>query len=380
MNRFVSRALCLCLGGFGASVSYGQEVQTLKIGGILPLSGPMAPYGVEVKNGVELALATIKTQNAPLARRLQWKVVDDQSLSKMAEDSAKSLLTTHRVDVLIGSLTSLATQAISRVALDAKRPLIVPTATDAHLTAQNPYAFRASLTDYQQGEAIAAFLSGQLRAKRVAILSDPDSEYAKAMASGFSKRFVADGGEVVSEQVYSAGSSGLELSEQIKAIRQARPQAVVIPGYYPEAAAFLRQAKDAALTVPVIGGDGWDSPALHQLAGRVAVDGHFFITHFSANNPDETVRHFVNAYRERFGKEPTQLAAMGYDAMLLVANALERANNTLPPTILRTLKETNGAPGLGGKMRFGPARHIIKPAMVIGTAASGNSFHARVEL
>ena len=132
-------------------------------------------------------------------------------------------------------------------------------------------------------------------------------------------------------------------------------------GYYPEAAIITRQARELGLQVPILGGDGWVGDALKN--GREALNNTYISNHYSGDNPDPIVQNFVNAYRAKYGQEPDAIAALAYDAVKVLADAMTRAGSTEGPKVRATLA-TADLPGVTGRLKMNAQRNVDKPAVI----------------
>jgi branched-chain amino acid transport system substrate-binding protein len=140
----------------------------------------------------------------------------------------------------------------------------------------------------------------------------------------------------------------------------------------------MKQAQELGISTPMLGTDGWDSPNLAKIAGKRAIRGHYFMAHFSSEDPDPKVQNFVNSYRRRFESMPTIMSAMGYDGMLMLADAFAKAQTNLPGPLIRALESIRKVDGLLGPIHFTNNNTVIKPAVVLATTGSGWRFHSRV--
>jgi len=196
----------------------------------------------------------------------------------------------------------------------------------------------------------------------VAILIDKKNDYSVGLAEFFRKEFEAAGGKIVAEQSYSGGDT--EFRPQLTTIRAASPQAIFIPGFYTEVGQIAIQARDLGLTVPLVGGDGWDSPAVIQIGGK-AVEGAYFSDHYFVGDTRPVVQNFVNEYRRRHGKNPEATAALGYDALKIFAAAAQRAGSTDKKAIRDQIAATKEYVGVSGTITMGADRNPIKPVAMI---------------
>jgi len=197
----------------------------------------------------------------------------------------------------------------------------------------------------------------------VAILSDVSAPYSMGLAQYFREPFLADGGQIVSEQKYTGGDK--DFKAQLTAIKAANPEAIFVPGYYTEAGLIVAQARQLGITVPLFGGDGWEAPELLQIAGN-ALEGTYYSTHFSAENEAPLIKKFVANFRAKNGGEiPDAMAALGYDSAMVLIDAIKRAGTAEGPKLREALAATKDYDGLTGKTTLDAQRNATKSAVII---------------
>jgi branched-chain amino acid transport system substrate-binding protein len=158
--------------------------------------------------------------------------------------------------------------------------------------------------------------------------------------------------------------SDTDFRAQLTRARAFRLEVIFVPAYYPEAGLILRQARQLEIKAQFMGGEGWDSPTLLQVAGKSA-DGAYYVNHFSADNPKPNVQAFVQAYRQRYGTAPDALAALWYDGARLIADAIRRADSADPKRIRDALAATRDFPGVTGSISMDANRNASKPGVVL---------------
>jgi branched-chain amino acid transport system substrate-binding protein len=198
----------------------------------------------------------------------------------------------------------------------------------------------------------------------VAIFTDKTAPYSVGYADNFKTAFTKMGGQVVMEQSYSGGDK--DFRGALTAIKAANPQAILVPGYYADAGSIAKQARDLGITVPLLGGDGWDSPALFDTGGD-AVNGCYFTDHMSVDDPKDAVQNFVKAYHAKYGADnkPDALTALAYDAASLLFDAMKRAPTLTGKEIRDAIAQTKDFPGVTGTITIDANRNASKPAVVL---------------
>jgi len=266
------------------------------------------------------------------------------------------------VVAMLGEVSSSRSLAAAPICQANGVPMISPSSTNPRVTQVGNYIFRVCFTDPFQAEVGARIAWEILKVKKVAILSDVRNDYSVGLQTFFRQHFKGYGGEVVAEQSYSEGDS--DFRAQLTQIKSANPEAIYVPGYYTEVATIARQARELGITVPLIGGDGWDSPRLWEIGGE-ALNGCHFSNHYSVDDPSPAVQKFVADYRKRFNQVPDALAALGYDAARILADAMKRAGSPKGDKVRDALVQTKDFPGVTGTITINNERNAVKPAVVL---------------
>jgi len=359
-------------GGAGGSSSSG----TILVGYYGDLTGDTATFGQSTKDGIDLAVAEIN-QDPPLGRKLEIRTEDDQGKSEQAVSVVTKLITQDRVVAVLGEVASSNSMAAATVCQREKVPMITPASTNPAVTETGDHIFRICFIDPFQGSVMAKFALNTLKAKRAAILSDVKSDYSKGLSQFFKETFTQNGGQIVAEPSYSKGDS--DFNAQLNAIKAANPEVIFIPGYYTEVGTIARQARDQGIKVPLIGGDGWDSPKLFEGAGT-ALEGCYFSNHYSTENKDPRVQQFVTAYKAKFsGREPDAMAALGYDVARIFADAVKRAGDTDPARLRDAIAGTKDFAGVTGTITLDEKRNATKPAVVLEVKGKAFKFVETVQ-
>jgi branched-chain amino acid transport system substrate-binding protein len=179
------------------------------------------------------------------------------------------------------------------------------------------------------------------------------------------------GGTIVSVETYSKGDT--DFRAPLLKVKRDKPQAIYVPGFYSEVALVARQAREVGLTMPLLGGDAWDSQRLLELAGN-ALEGSYYSTHFSPDNPTPELLRIAPAYRERHGRELDAAAVLGYDAARVTMAAIERAENLTGPAIRDAIAKTKDFPGIVGKLTLDAERNPVKPAVILKIRGEKSEF------
>ncbi|MDP3071236.1 MAG: ABC transporter substrate-binding protein [Opitutaceae bacterium] len=358
LPRLLTTALAL-LAACAAPAAEGP----IKIGHYASLTGKDAAFGVATRKGVLLAVEEINARGGVLGRPLEYLVEDMQSKPGEAATVVKKLISRDKVGVMIGANASANSLEAAPICQNAKVPMMAISSTNPRVTQIGDYIFRICFIDPFQGAVLAKFARTSLRAQRVALLTSTNSPYSVGLSAVLRERFTALGGEIVAEQKFAEGDK--DFRAQLTAIRAARPEVIAATGFYSEAALICIQARSLGLTGPIIGGDGWEAPQLTELGGK-AVEGTYYCTYFSADNNAPEVQSFVRRYQVRWSNErPEGVSALGYDAVHVIAAAMERSGATTGPALRDALAATRNHAGVTGQTTIDRQRNSEKAAVML---------------
>jgi branched-chain amino acid transport system substrate-binding protein len=369
------------LAGCNSSTSGdGEKGGTIKIGANLELSGGVASYGQSAKEGIELAIEEINKEGID-GKKLELVTVDNKSDAAEATNGALKLATQDKVVAMIGAATSTNTLAQVQIAQDNKIPLITPTATNATITNKdgklNDFVFRTCFIDPFQGTVAANFATNDLKVKSAAVLIDSSSDYSKGLADSFKKNFTANGGKIVKEEAYIAKDTDFRAT--LTNIKSANPDYIFVPGFYEEVGLIIKQAREIGLNVPIMGGDGWDSPKLVEIAGAQTLNNTFITNHYSSGDSDKKVQDFVAAFKAKYdGKSPDAFTALGYDTVYFLADAIKRAGSSDSAKIQKALEETDGLQLVSGNVKLDKNHDPIKAAVILEYQNGEQQFKTKI--
>ena len=346
---------------FGVSRA-GAAAEPIHMGEFSSLSGREAGLGQYTHMGVQMAVEEINAAGGIDGRPLLVIVEDTQSKAGESATVVRKLITRDHVVAIIGEGASGRCLEGAPIAQRAGIPVVSPAATNPKVTEIGDCIFRVCFTDPFQGTVMAKFAHETLNVRRVGLLSDVASSYSVGLAGYFRRRCAIDGMEIVGEQKFSGGDK--DYRAQLTAIKAARPDALFVPAYYGDAGLILLQARQLGLTIPVLGGDGFEAPELVQIAGAAA-DGAFFPVHFSTSDTSPRSRGFIERYTQRWQKAPTGVSALGYDALNLIADAIRRGKSAEPKAIRAALAATTAFEGITGRIDMDPERNARKPASIV---------------
>ncbi|HYR75374.1 MAG TPA: ABC transporter substrate-binding protein [Pyrinomonadaceae bacterium] len=349
---------CERRGGVGGDNDTGP----IKVGYYGDLSGRTSNFGQSTKNGVMMAADEINKAGGINGRQIQILSEDDEGRPEKAATVVTKLIDQDKVIALLGEVASGNSLAAAPKAQAAKVPMISPSSTNPAVTQVGDYIFRVCFIDPFQGEVMAKFAANTLHAKKAAIMEDFNSPYSRGLTEFFESSFKKLGGQVITKQSYTQGDR--DYKGQLTSIRSANPDVIYVPGYYGEVGVIAKQAKQLGINVPLLGGDGWDAPQLFELGGE-ALNGDYISNHYSVEDPSPAIQKFVGDFNSRYKIKPDALAALGYDAMRVLADAIKRGGTTNGPKLRDAIAATKDFPGVTGVITINAERNAVKSAVVL---------------
>jgi branched-chain amino acid transport system substrate-binding protein len=360
VRLFAAAAASLLLGTFACGKGGGGA--EIVIGEYGSLTGTTATFGQSTDNGIRLAFDEINAAGGLLGKPVKVLVEDDRSQPEEATTAVTKLINQSKVVAVLGEVSSSRSLAAAPICQSNKVPMISPSSTNPRVTQVGDYIFRVCFIDPFQAPVMAKFAANTLKVRKVAILTDVRNDYSIGLQTFFRQNFKSLGGEIVAEQSYSEGDS--DFRAQLTQIKATNPEAIYVPGYYTEVATIARQARELGITVPLLGGDGWDSPKLFEIGGE-ALDGCYISNHYSVDDPSPAIQKFVADYKKKYSQVPDALAALGYDAAKILADAIRRAGSTDGAKIRDALKTVKDFVGVTGTITINADRNAVKPAVVL---------------
>ena len=370
-----------CGGGDKKSGDAGKGGDEFVVGVNAELTGNVANYGKSMKSGFELAVEEVNKAGGINGKKIRVVEADNKSEPSESGNAATKIVTKDKVVAVIGPATSGCVAAEEPILSSNKVPLIAPCATAPGITVDKsgkvkPFVFRACFIDPYQGEIMAKFASEDLKVKKVAILHDSSSDYSKGLTAVFTEKFKAAGGTITADEAYLA--KDIDFKAALTKLKATNPDAIYIPGYYEEVAKIIKQAREIGLNVPLLGCDGWDSPKLVEIAGKEATNKCYFSNAYTAEDKDPGVQKFISAYKAKFNKVPDVFAMEGYNAGLVLFNALKTANSADGTKIAEALAKTKDLQVANGKFSYDEYHNPVTTALVIELKAGVQTLNKKI--
>ncbi|PKM49564.1 MAG: branched-chain amino acid ABC transporter substrate-binding protein [Firmicutes bacterium HGW-Firmicutes-7] len=336
--------------------------KVIKIGVFEPMTGANAAGGEMEVEGIRLANELYPEVNG---MKVELVIADNKSDKVEAANAATMLIEKENVTAIIGSWGSSLSIAAGPIILDAQIPTVGASCTNPLVTIGNDYYQRVCFIDSFQGTVMAKYAFESLDAKKAAIIQEISSDYSVGLVKYFNDAFIAltnDENAIVGTANYSTGDQ--DFSAQLSNIKKLDADVIFAPGNYTESALLIKQARELGITTPIIGGDTWEAPEFLEIGGE-AVEGAAFSTFFTSDVPiTKESEVFLNAYREKYDKEPASVTALGYDAYIVILDAIKRSGSTDPVKIQEALAQTVDFEGAAGMISLDINGDAIKSAVI----------------
>ena len=369
-------------GGSKETAGTASEGNTIKIGVNLELTGGVAAFGSSARDGAQLAVKEINAAGGVLGKQLELVVADNASKPEESTRAIQRLISEDKVVAVVGAATSGNTLAASTVAMEKKVPIITPSGTASKVTVDertgkvNEYVFRTCFIDPFQGTVMGNFAASDLKAKTAAIYIDSSSDYSKGLAKSFEEQFKKSGGQIVTQESYQQKDT--DFKAVLTRIKDKNPEVIYVPGYYEEVGKIVKQGRELGITVPFLGGDGWDAPQMFEIAGNQALNNTFFSNHYSSEDTAPEVQKFVDSFKKEYNKVPDGFAVLGYDSVQLIVEGIKNAGSAEPSKIKDAMAKIKDFKATSGNITYNETHDPIKSAVIIEYKDGKQAFKTKV--
>ncbi len=368
MRKLLTVALTLTL-----LAGCAKKENVIKVGEYGGLTGSTATFGISTKNGIDMATEETNAAGGLLGKKVEIYVEDDRCLPEEAASAVKKLITQDKVVAMLGEVASSRSLAGAPICQDNKIPMITPSSTNPKVTQVGDYIFRICFIDPFQGEAMAKFAYNNLGLRKAAILKDSKNDYSVGLAQFFAETFKGLGGQIVAEESYFEQDQ--DFKAQLTSIKGKKPETIFIPGYYTEVGLIARQARELGIPASLMGGDGWDSPKLAEIATIKkpgdALKNCYFSNHYASDDPNPVIQGFIQKYKAKYNEVPDAMAVLGYDVAQILFDAIKRAGTTDGEKVKEQLAQTANFPGVSGSITIDSARNALKALVVLKIVEGG---------
>ena len=360
-----------CVGGEKVS-----ETETIKIGGLAPLTGSLAIYGVTTTNGANLAIDEINKNGGILGKKVEYITLDTKGDSTEAVMAYNKLID-RGVSAIIGEITSKPSLAVAEIAAQDNMPMITPTGTQVDITEAGPSIFRVCFTNPYQGKVLAVLAKERLNADTAAIMINNSSDYSDGIAKAFIEQADILGIKITAKEGYADGDK--DFRAQLTKIAAEQPDVLLVPEYYEQASLIATQAREVGVKAVFIGSDGWDGiTKTLDSSSYNAIENSYFTNHFSMQDTAPKIQNFLKSYKDTYNEDPSAFSALGYDAVYMVKKAVENAGSTNKEAVVDALKNIE-YDGITGYLTFDEHNNPVKAVTILKITNGEYIFDSKIK-
>ena len=346
----------------------GAQGDPIKIGNAYNLTGSMSSLDVPASNGAKLAAKEINAAGGVLGRQIELVEYDGKTDAATITNIASQMIDSDKVVAIGGFTDSDSALALGPIAQKAGIPFVTAGATSPLLPTQiGDYMFLAPFGDNVQAAVGAEFSLKNLKARTSYLLIDKGSEYTVLLGKFFKDAYTKGGGKIALEDTYKSGDKSFAAQiTKLKALKT-KPAMLFVSALPDDIGTLVKQMRQAGVTQPIVGGDGYDTPLLVQVGGAAA-NNVYFTTHalMDAKLGSSSVKKFMTAYKKEFGKDPDNaFAALGYDTVYLISDAIKRAKSTEGAKIRDALAATKGLKAVTGTISYAPGVRVPQKGVTV---------------
>ena len=353
-----------------------SETETIKIGGLAPLTGSLAIYGVTTTNGANLAIDEINKNGGILGKKVEYITLDTKGDSTEAVMAYNKLID-RGVSAIIGEITSKPSLAVAEIAAQDNMPMITPTGTQVDITEAGPSIFRVCFTNPYQGKVLAVLAKERLNADTAAIMINNSSDYSDGIAKAFIEQADILGIKITAKEGYADGDK--DFRAQLTKIAAEQPDVLLVPEYYEQASLIATQAREVGVKAVFIGSDGWDGiTKTLDSSSYNAIENSYFTNHFSMQDTAPKIQNFLKSYKDTYNEDPSAFSALGYDAVYMVKKAVEKAGSTNKEAVVDALKNIE-YDGITGYLTFDEHNNPVKAVTILKITNGEYIFDSKIK-
>jgi branched-chain amino acid transport system substrate-binding protein len=380
MRKGTFSGVCILACLVAISVSARVQADTIRIGINAPLTGDIPKVGEGTKFAAQMWLEDVMAAGGLAVGGKKYPVElvieDNESKAESAVKAATKMITEDGVLVMVGPQASKQAVPAGGIAENYKTPMITPWSTNPDTTKDRPFVFRACFLDPFQGPVLANFITDEFKFKKTAVLYDVASDYPKGLAEFFKKAWeeLHGPGSVVAYESFTTKDT--DFSSQLTKINSSGAEVLFTPQYYNEVALIVQQAHQLGWKKPIVGSDSWGSAETVNLCGKDCY-GLFFSTHYAAAGATGATKAFIDRYQKKHGYVPDDVAALTWDAMLLVQKSIEDSGaitgdlNKDRDSVRSAMGRIKKFKGITGEMTFSGSGDPSKCAVIVRISDKG---------
>ena len=372
--------VCVLVVIMAFSLSGWAQAETIKIGINAELTGDIPKVGEGTKFAAQMWLEGVKAAGGLVAGKKKYTVElvleDNESKAESAVKVATKLITEDGVLVMVGPQASKQAIPAGGIANNYKTVMISPWSTNPDTTKGRPYVFRACFLDPFQGPVVANFITKEFKFTKAAVLYDVASDYPKGLAEFFKKAWEGQHGKGSVVAYESFTTKDTDFSSQLTKIISSGAQVLFTPQYYNEVALIVQQAHQLGWKKPIVGSDSWGSAETVKLCGKDCY-GSFFSTHYAAAGATGATKAFIDRYKAKYGYVPDDVAALTWDSMLLVQQAIQNTGGLTGDlkkdreNVRTAMSQIKKFKGITGEMTFSGGSDPVKCAVIVKISDAG---------
>ncbi len=356
-----------CAGGQGGDKN--ADADTIKLGFLGAKTGSVANYGLPGEKGMKMAIEELNANGGVLGKQLEGIYEDNKGESSEIANIATKYITQDKVVAMVGDPCTGLTKVAADIAQKGKVVIFSAGATGEGVVEIGDYVFRNTLLDKFAAPAVVDWMINKQGWKNFAIITSMNNGYSTALTPVFQEAIKAQGGKIVLEDSVNDGET--DFTAQVTKLKKANADVLVFTGYYTEAALIMNEVKKKGLDIKLVGGDGLYGQDLAKL-GQAAVEEKVILyCGFSSDQPSPETEKFITAYKQKYNEDPDMFSAQFYDAVMILAKAMEEAQSADPSVFKDKLAQLKDYPGVSGQTTIRADREPLKSPVFLLTIKDG---------
>ncbi len=356
-----------CGGGAGDSDKAAED--TIKLGFLGATTGSVANYGIPGEKGMKLAIKEINAEGGVLGKQLQGIYEDNKGDNTEIANITTKYITRDKVAALIGDPCTGLTKVAADIAQKNQVVIFSSGATGDGVVEIGDYVFRNTLLDIFAVPAVVDWMLDDQGWEKIAVITSLNNGYSTALTPVFKKSLEARNANIVIEESVNDGET--DFTAQVTILKNSGADILVFTGYYTEAALIMNEAQKQNLDIKLIGGDGLYGQDLAKLGLSAVEEKVIFYCGFATDQPSAETAAFLEKYRAEYNEEPDMFSAQYYDAVYIIADAMERSGSADPTVYRDELAQLKDYPGVSGQTTFRADREPIKSPVFLMTVKDG---------
>ncbi|WP_296863044.1 ABC transporter substrate-binding protein [Thermosyntropha sp.] len=355
--------------GKGGQMSRNGEEDVIKLGFLGAKTGSVANYGIPAEKGMKLAIEELNAKGGILGKKVEGIYEDNKGDSAEIASIATKYITRDKVVAMVGDPCTGLTKVAADIAQKNGVVLFSPGATGPGVVEIGDYVFRNTLLDVFAVPAVVDWMMNEKGWKNFAVITSLNNGYSTALTPVFKDAINKKGGKIVLEDSINDGET--DFTAQVTKLKKSGADVLVFTGYYTEAALIMNEVKKQNFDICLVGGDGLYGQDLAKLGKDAVEEKVIFYCGFSSDQPSPETEAFLKKYREKYKEEPDMFSAQYYDAVMILAKAMEDAKSTDPKVFKNELAKLKDYPGVSGRTTFLPSREPVKSPVCLITIKDG---------